>query len=55
MNRLKHDLTDLLNSLELMQGIINGDEKQLIEMKVVLSEEITRLIKTIDHIKAEVK
>ena len=53
MSRLNHDLKDLANSLNTMKNIVELGDDELIKMKAILSHELARLLKIVDHIQAE--
>ncbi len=53
MSRLNHDLKDLANSLNTMKNIVELNDDELIKMKSILSHELTRLLKIVEHIQSD--
>ena len=53
MSRLNHDLKDLANSLSTMKNIVELDDAELIKMKAILSSELARLVKIVNHLQSE--
>ena len=49
MNRLKHDLKEVSNSLLVMKNIISGEINEVEKMKPILVDELKRLISILDH------